>query len=207
MRTTIAGCLAAAALLVAGCGGGSGSSTATTGTTATTTADTTGTASTGAARSPTAPPSGAQVIHAKSGGFLTILPSGFTTGSGGEAAIDYSATRHYASGRGTNLTVFRATEIEGGLQAIVARAVRNLASLPAFVPKAHDVSQPQRLNVDAQPALYIDYRVAGHKPSERRQVFTVDGGFTYEISVSAAPARFPAALKALEEVIESWRWQ
>jgi hypothetical protein len=206
MRTTIAGCLAAAALLVAGCGGGSGSSTATTNTTATTTSDTTSTASTGAAHGSSAPPGGTRVIGAKNGGFQTILPRGFTTRGGGEAAIEYAATRHYASGRDTNLTVFRATEIEGGLQAIVARALRNLAHQPAFLPKAHDVSQPRRLNVDAQPALYIDYRVAGRKPSERRQVFTVGSDFTYEISVSAAPARFPAALKALEEVIASWRW-
>jgi hypothetical protein len=188
-----------------------GSTGASTGTASTSTTPSTGTASTSTTTTATpgghaAPTPSARAIVARNGGFRTILPPGFASHSGGEQSIEYWMTRSNGGGRPTQLIVFRAIARKG-LAAIARLALQHLKEQPAIVPKAYDISSLQPLEIDGQPALAVDYKVASHKPSVRRQVFVIDGEWTYEISVSAAPTQFAASLSALDEVIHNWRWQ
>lgn len=197
MRTALTSCLTAAALALAACGGGS---------TTNTTNSSHATASTDArtATAP-APPGGApagsapgtatptRTVTARHGGFRTVLPTGFTVKASQEAAVE--------------LWALRRTPARHDLQATVDLALTRLAHTPTFLPRPRDVSSPQPTQVDGQPALYIDDRVGGPKPSERRQLFVEDGGFAYEISDSASPVEFPASLAALDELLRHWRWQ
>lgn len=215
MRTALASCLAAGALALGACGGGS-TTDSTTSPHGAASADAKSAAAP-VSRAPAtrpAPPhlgagsaaSGARPVTARHGGFRTVLPTGFTVSEGGEAEIEYRAIRRTPSRLDESLIVFRNTASRD-LQATVDLALTHLANEPTFLPQPQDVSAPQPTQVDGQPALFIDYRLSGRKPSERRQLFVEDGGFAYEISASASPVDFPASLAALDELLGHWRWQ
>jgi hypothetical protein len=133
------------------------------------------------------------------------VPKGFKTKTSNEKAVEYQVHRP-AAVRATVITVFRGVA-HGSVHAVATAAVKRLSELSSLLPPARDVSALKPLEVDGQSALYVDYRVGTRKPEERRQVFVIDGEWTYEISLSATPANFASSLGALEEVIDGWRWR
>jgi hypothetical protein len=195
---------AAAVLALSACGGGSsGATSSATNPTTSTSADT-GTIGRIAS-------SGTGEVAALHGGFRTVIPHGYSNGlsaaGGGTSDVEYMAIGPRVGGKGAVLTVFRASAVNGDVAALARRAMRQLARRPAFLPKPRRLSPLQKLTIDGEPAVAVDYQLVKRSTNDRRQLFVIHGGWAYEISDAAAPDRFGASLHALDEVISGWRWQ
>lgn len=206
MGRGLAGAIASAAavLMLSACGGGStGATSGATNLTSSTSAD--------AGTSGRAASSGAGEVVALHGGFRTVIPHGYrndlSVGSAGTSDVEYMAIDPRAGGKGTGLTVFRASAGNGDVAALARRAMRQLAQRPAFLPKPRRRSPLQGLTIDGEPALAVDYQLVARRTSDRRQLFVIHGGWAYEISDAAAPSQYGASLHALDELISDWRWQ
>ncbi len=196
------------ALLLAACGGGSGGG-ASTGTEASTRASTATNARIDS--SPATSVDGVQVVSATHGGFQTIVPGGYRNdlaASADEAnGIEYAAVGPRVHGFSTNLRVFRAPAGVGDVGAVARSALRRLSQRPAFLSKARRVSSLQALKVGGEPALAVDYQLAGRRLTYHRQVFVIHDGWAYQISDTTVPAQYAQSLRALDSVIRSWRWR
>jgi hypothetical protein len=197
----------AAAVLLSACGGGStGATSATSATTSHTTSTSADVGTNGRAAS-----SGAGEVVALHAEFRTVIPHGYSNGlsvGGAETSgIEYRAIGPRVGGKSVNLIVFRANAGNGDLAALARRAMRQLAQRPAFLPKPRRLSPLQKLSIDGEPALALDYQLVAQRTSDRRQLFVIHGGWAYEISDAAAPGQYGASLHALDELISNWRWQ
>ena len=218
--------ITAAILLLTACGGGSGASTTNAGITndagsVGNTIATVGTSTPSKVSGGNAHPlpstgrrrisAGNEVVSAVHGDFRTIIPKGYkngpTTSTAETGEVEYTAVGPKVDGFGASVTIFRAAAGNSDLAAVTSRALSQLSKRPAFLPKLHRLSSQQALRVDGEPAIAVDYVLAGRKTSERRQIFVVHGGWAYEISDEAAPSRYAASLRALGELLRGWRWQ
>jgi hypothetical protein len=200
--------VAAAAALLAACGGQSSAGPSTTSAASTTGATTTTTTS---ASRPSTKASGGQTVSAVHGGFNAVIPkryrNGLTVAATGVAGAEYVAVGPPDGKYGTSVSVFRIAAGGRDVATVANTALRNLAHQPSFLPRPRHISTLQSLSIDGEPALAVDYQLAGRKTSYRRQLFVVHGSWAYEISDAAASPRYTASLDALDEVIHSWRWQ
>lgn len=206
--------VAAAAALLAACGGQSGGGSGTTSDASATRATTTATtaATTTSASRPSTEASGGGTVSAVHGGFAAVIPRGYRNGLVAAPSIAPSGAEYMVIGPregnlGTSLSVFRAAAGGRDVAAVAGSALHNLAHESAFLPKPRNVSPLQSLSIAGEPALALDYQLAGHRASYRRQIFVIHGGWAYEISDIAASLRYEASLRALDEVIRSWRWR
>lgn len=196
--------MATVAALLAGCGGGAGKGASTVGKAGT--AASTGTSTNSGAASA----DGRQQASATHGGFRTIFPAGYSndlSAAGAETGVEYMAIGPRIGGFASTLTVFRGPSNGSDIDGLARTALHHLSQRPSFLPKVRGLSSLQKLRVDGAPALAIDYQLAGRKPTSRRQVFVIHGGWAYEISDITEPSQHAASLRALDEVIRSWRWQ
>jgi hypothetical protein len=218
MRTHLASSMmiAAAVLLLAACGGQSGSATGTSSKTSTAgtanAASTTGTTSTATVTTSGGSPAAAdQTVSALNGGFRTVIPKGYRNALHASATnakgTEYLAIGPKVGGSGSSLTVFRAAASGSDVAALAGRALHNLRSRASFLPKARGISSLQSLSVDGEPALAVSYRTIGLKTRRFHQLFVVHGTGAYEISDSSGTAGYAASLRALDDVIRSWRWE
>jgi hypothetical protein len=70
------------------------------------------------------------------------------------------------------------------------------------------ISEPRDTELDGQEALAWTYRSTQDGRRVRvRQVATVMDGAGYTVTLTALPAGFEDGAAALEEVVESWRWE
>jgi hypothetical protein len=216
--------IVAVALLLAACGGGSKGTAGTA--SIPTTASTASTSSSAQTPTPTrraqalaptrhhhspcvAASVGNQVVSAAHGGFRTVIPSCYKDHLAARAASTTEEVEYMAIGSEAGiLTVYRAAAGNSDVAAVASRVVSHLSKRPAFAPKLRQMSSQQALSIDGAPAIAIAYELAERTTTQRRrQIFVVHGGWAYEISDLASPSRYAASLRALDEVIHSWRWR
>ena len=142
---------------------------------------------------------GRRVVTAKSGGFRTVVPLGYAYSP---CKAQYCAERPQEAL--TSIVVVREPLRIGDVNAELRRTLRALREQPAI----HHVSPIQRLSVDGEPGLALDY-AAPEKAGETRvgEVLVGHGEWVYFIRYSSLAARYAVALGAREEVIGSWHWQ
>jgi hypothetical protein len=168
----------AAVALFAGCGSGSGTKKA-------------GTASPGGQ---------SRIVTAKDGGFSTVTPRGYAYEP---SAAQYVATGPEAGGSDTTVIVLRQPVREGDFRTVARQTLRALKQ----PHKARQVSRLRSLSVDGEPALAVDYVVAGAgKVQHVSLVFVRHGDWVYLIRDFVSPIRYAAALGELDEVIRNWHW-
>jgi hypothetical protein len=170
----------AAAVLFAGCGGGSTSKSSS------------GTGSVGR-----------PVVSAKSGAFRTVVPLGFTYI---RSQAQYQSTGP-EEGKGVptaDLVVIREPVAQGDINAVARRTVRAVRHEPGARPP----SGPLALSVGGQPALAVEYVVRENgEESHFRQVFVRHGGSVYYIRESWPLRQASAAQSGFEELLSNWQWQ
>jgi hypothetical protein len=87
-----------------------------------------------------------------------------------------------------------------GLPPELAEAIENL--------NPTRISEPRDAELDGEEAVAWDYRSTQNGRNVRvRQVAAVMGGAGYTVTLTVLPARFEEGTGALEEVVESWRWE
>lgn len=140
---------------------------------------------------------------------MAAIPPGFKNGiayvKNEPIAILYVAVGPRSSGFTTNINVIR--EPSHGLTDINTITQAELSTLKGLQPPAHQISS-QRLTVGGDPARTLDYlkSTATRVPVHARQVFVEHGGWIYTITYSARPTSYSASLRALTQMLSSWRW-
>jgi hypothetical protein len=175
----------AAAVLFAGCGGGSSTKSST---------KSAHTLSVGG---------GSGEVIAKEGEFRTVIPRAYTDYP---SAAQYWARGPEEEGFVTSLIVVREPARQADINT-VARRARSIFS--HFVRR---LSRLEALSVDGQPAFALDYLVTGGgtakgKVTHVRQVLVRHGKWIYFIRDIALPTQYATSLEALDEVIRKWHWR
>jgi hypothetical protein len=87
-----------------------------------------------------------------------------------------------------------------GLPPELAEAIENL--------NPTRISEPRDAELDGEEAVAWDYRSTQNGRNVRvRQLATVMGGAGYTVTLTVLPDRFEEGTAALEEIVESWRWE
>lgn len=173
----------AAAVLLAGCGGGSSNKSA-------------GTASVSGFAS--------REVAAKSGAFRTLVPLAYTYNSGSQAQFQASGPEE--GGLADSLVVVRDPLRLGDMNTLARRTLRAAAHQRSI----HRLSGPSTQSVGGEPALAVGFYflpAEGTAEVHLRQVMVSHGGWVYIIRASAVTTQDARSLRALEELISNWHWQ
>jgi hypothetical protein len=173
----------AAAVLLAGCGGGSSNKSA------------------GSAQG-----SGfaSREVTAKSGVFRTVIPLGYRYNSGSQA--QYQASGPEEGGLSDSLVVTREPLRRGDMNTLARRTLR----AAGHQRNIHRLSGPSTQSVGGEPALAMGFYylpAEGTGEVHLRQVLVSHGEWVYLIHASAVTAQDATSLRALEELISNWHWQ
>jgi hypothetical protein len=148
--------------------------------------------------------SGPIPVVSKDGEFRTVIPRGYANNP---SVAQYWASGPVEAGFAVALLVVRqAVSKEVNLNTFAHRVLRGVRQV------ARSVSRLERLSVDGEQALAVDYLVTATgtlkgKETHVRQVLVKHGPWVMFIRDIALPAQYQASLGALDEVLGNWHWQ